>query len=271
MYQDIHLPANKGDIKMRYSYTILALLLAFVLTGCKGGDSPTQSSADVDPQAEQALKAMSDLLGNAKSFSFHAVGQMDEVVETGQLVQLSRESDVSVTRPSKLFVDTEGDDVSRLAWYNGGKLTVLDRVRNVSAAADVPNTIEAMLDFIIEEYGLTLPLADLLFSNPYETLTSNIQVGSYIGLNNVGDHSCHHLLFEQELIDWQIWIDAGQTPVPRKFVITYKQEPGQPGYSVIMDQWNLKPTFADDLFKPNPPAEAAQVQMNELLGTGQGE
>ena len=271
MYQDIHLPANKGDIKMRYSYTILALLLAFVLTGCKGGDSPTQSSADVDPQAEQALKAMSDLLGNAKSFSFHAVGQMDEVVETGQLVQLSRESDISVTRPSKLFVDTEGDDISRSAWYDRDKLTMLDKEQNEYASIGVPNTIEAMLDFIIEEYGLTLPLADLLFRNPYETLTSNIQVGTYIGLSNVGGHSCHHLLFEQELIDWQIWIDAGKTPVPRKFVITYKQEPGQPSYSGIMNKWNFKPSFANDLFKPDTPAKATQVQMNELLGTEQGE
>ena len=256
---------------MRYLCTTLMLLLTFVVTGCQGGDSPTKPSADVDPQAAQALKAMSDLLGNAKSFSFHAVGQMDEVAQTGQLVRLSRASDVSVTRPSKLFVETEGDDLSRSSWYDRDKLTVLDKEQDEYASIEVPNTIEAMLDFIIEEYGLTLPLADLLFRNPYETLTSNIQVGTYIGLSNVGGHSCHHLLFEQELIDWQIWIDAGQTPVPRKFVITYKQEPGQPGYSVIMDQWNLKPTFAGDLFKPNPPADARQVQMNELLGTGQGE
>ena len=257
---------------MRHACTTLVLLLSVImLTGCQNGDSPTQPSADVDPQAEKALKAMSALLDNAKSFSFHAVGQMDEVVETGQLVQLSRESDIRVTRPGKLFVETEGDDVSRSSWYNGGKLTVLDRERDEYASIGVPNTIEAMLDFIIEEYGLTLPLADLLFRNPYETLISNVQVGSYMGLVKVGDYSCHHLLFEQELIDWQIWIDAGQTPVPRKFVITYKQEPGQPGYSVIMDKWNFKPTFAGDMFKPNPPAGATQVQMNELLGTGQGE
>ena len=256
---------------MRYFCMTLVLLSVFALTGCQGSDSPTQASADIDPQAAQALKAMSDLLGNARSFSFHAVGQMDEVVETGQLVQLSRESDVSVTRPSKLFVDTEGDDVSRSAWYDRNKLTVLDKERNEYASTDVPNTIGDMLDFIIEEYGLTLPLADLLFPNPYETLTSNIQVGTYVGLSNVGDHSCHHLLFEQELIDWQIWIDVGQTPVPRKFVITYKLEPGQPSYSGIMDKWNFKPAFANDLFKSNPPAEARQVQMNELLGTGQGE
>ena len=257
---------------MRHACTTLVLLLSVVvLTGCQNGDSPTPPSADVDPQVQQALKAMSNLLGNAKNFSFHAVGQMDEVAQTGQLVQLSRESDVSVTRPSKLFVDTEGDDVSRSSWYDRDKLTVLDKEQNEYVSITVPSTIEAMLDFIIEEYGLTLPLADLLFRNPYETLTSNIQVGTYIGLSNVGGHSCHHLLFEQELIDWQIWIDAGQTPVPRKIVITYKQEPGHPSYSGIMDKWNLKPSFAKDLFKPDTPANAKQVQMNELLGTEEGE
>ncbi len=256
---------------MRYSYTILALLLVLALAGCQGSDSPTQPPADIDPQADQALKAMSNLLGNTKSFSFHAVGHMDEVAETGQLVQISRESDVSVTRPGKLLVETEGDDVSRSAWYSKGRLTVLDNTDNVYTTTDVPNTIGDMLDFIIEEYGLTLPLADLLYSNPYKTLTSSVQLGSYIGLVKVGDYSCHHLLFEQELIDWQIWIDAGQTPLPRKFVITYKQELGQPGYSVTVDRWNLKPAFADDRFDPDLPADAEQVHINELLGTEQGE
>jgi hypothetical protein len=249
----------------------LVLLLIFGLAGCQGSDSPRQSSADVDPQADQVLKSMSNLLGKTKSFSFRAVGYMDEVAETGQLVQISRESDVSVTRPGKLLVETEGDDVSRSAWYSKGRLTVLDNTDNVYVSTDVPNTIEAMLDFIIDEYGLTLPLADLLFSNPYKTLTSNVQLGSYIGLGQVGDHSCHHLLFEQEMIDWQIWIDAGQSPVPRKFVITYKQEPGQPGYSVTMEKWDFNPTFANDLFEPDPPDDATEVQMNELLGTGEGE
>ena len=27
--------------------------------------------------------------------------------------------------------------------------------------------------------------------------------------------------FQQEVIDWQVWIDAGEVPVPRKVVITY--------------------------------------------------
>ncbi len=257
---------------MRHACTTFVLLLSVVmLTGCQGSDSPTQPSADVDPQADQVLKAMSNLLGKTKSFSFRAVGYMDEVAETGQLVQISRESDVSVTRPGKLLVETEGDDVSRSAWYDRGKLTVLDNEQNEYAVIGVPNTIEAMLDFIIDEYGLTLPLADLLFSNPYKTLTSNVQVGSYMGLVKVGDYSCHHLLFEQELIDWQIWIDAGQTPVPRKIVITYKQEPGQPGYSVTMEKWDFRPSFAKDLFKPDTPANAKQVQMNELLGSEEGE
>ena len=35
---------------------------------------------------------------------------------------------------------------------------------------------------------------------------------------------CHHLAFEQATIDWQLWIDAGKDPLPRKLVITYKTE-----------------------------------------------
>ncbi len=252
-------------------HAALFLSMFCLLYVCVGCDSGAGLSAQIDPRANQALKDMSDTLGNAKAFSFHAEGVMDEETENGQLVQFSRESRIVAHRPNKLFADTKGDDVSRSVWYDGRKLTLLDKADNVYASTEVPSDIESMVDFIIEKHGLTLPLADLLFTNSYESLIANVQSGEYLGLHTANGHACHHLGFRQELIDWQIWIDAGNTPVPRKLVITYTQEPGHPHFSATLDDWNLSASISEGAFEFHPPADAKRLEMAELLDVDEGE
>ncbi|MHC4295014.1 MAG: DUF2092 domain-containing protein, partial [Planctomycetota bacterium] len=209
---------------LRFS-ALLTCAAVLVLAGCA-------ERANIEPRADQTLKSMCETVGDAESLSFHAEGFMDEELESGQQVQLCRKSKISLRRPNKLFVETEGDDLSRSVWYDGKSLTVLDNIDNAYASVEVPGTIEDMLDFVIEQYGLTIPVADFLFRKPYESLTAELQSGRYVGRDVVGEDTCDHLAFRGEMVDWQIWIDAAGTPVPRKFVITYTQEDSHPHYSV---------------------------------------
>jgi hypothetical protein len=68
------------------------------------------------------------------------------------------------------------------------------------------------------------------------------------------------LSFEQESIDWQLWIDAGEKPLPRKLVIAYKTEDEVPQYSVIMGKWNLNADVPDELFVFEPPEGAERIE-----------
>ncbi len=52
-----------------------------------------------------------------------------------------------------------------------------------------------------------MPLAELLYSDVYEGLTKNVQAGFYFGMSEVDGVPCHHLVFVQESIDWQVWIE----------------------------------------------------------------
>ncbi len=58
-----------------------------------------------------------------------------------------------------------------------------------------------------------------------------VQRGEYLGIHEAAGVPCHHLAFEQATIDWQLWIDAGKDPLPRKLVITYKTEDEVPQYT----------------------------------------
>jgi hypothetical protein len=42
-------------------------------------------------------------------------------------------------------------------------------------------------------------------------------------------------------VDFQVWIAQGSEPLPRRIVITYKDENGQPQFRADFSNWNLAP------------------------------
>ena len=104
-----------------------------------------------------------------------------------------------------------------------------------------------------------MPIADFVYENPYEILIENIDSGYVLGRHAVDGHMCHHLAFRQLAIDWQIWIEDGPRPVPRKLIITYREEPGAPQYTARFLSWDFAPRLSDHYFEFDPPADADQI------------
>ena len=73
-----------------------------------------------------------------------------------------------------------------------------------------------------------------------------------------GSRERRHLAFRQEFIDWQIWI-AEEDNLPRKIVITYKEQPGHPQYTAFLKNWNLSAQTSDSAFVLTPPAQAKKT------------
>jgi hypothetical protein len=249
----------------RSSLSCGALLLAIATSMSAGCASPPARVREIDAKADPILKQMCDLMDGAKTFHCRVRATMDRPVETGQLAQFHRTSDITAVRPDRLYAVTDSDDGKWSIWYRGRTLTVLDRETNRYATETVPGRTDQMLDYMAEHYDLIVPMADLLAGKTYDALLANVQSGSYVGLHTVGDLTCHHLLFRQENIDWQIWIDAGKQPLPRKLVITYTQEPNQPQYVAVMDNWDLAPAVSEATFTFTLPAGAKSVPMSDLV------
>ena len=255
---------------------IWMLPLAALLLLAGGCAAPTagpreDSAAGVDPKAAETLKQMGDLMAGAKAMFCRVQALIDRQQDTGQLVQFSRTTEITAVRPDRLYAKTIADDGAWAAWYDGKTLTLLARGPNTYATEQVPGRIGEMLDTMADKYDLVMPMADLLVPDVRESLLANVDAGFYMGIRSVGDRKCHHLLFRQENIDWQIWIDADGQPLPRKLVITYKLEPGQPQYVATFDDWNLSPTVSAETFAFSAPAGAEAVTMPSLLGKEAGE
>ena len=217
----------------------------------------------VDPRADEILRKMSALLAGTPRFAMEAEETFDEVSENAPRLQLTNVRRVGVERP-RFAADATGDTLNRAAWYDGRTLTVLDKARNLYLSVEKPGTIDTALDAIADDYGVVVPLSDLFYSDPYTTLMEGVLYGEYQGLHQAAGTLCHHLAFSQDAIDWQIWIDAGEQPLPRKLVITYVDEPGTPQYSAVIRRFTLDPKFPDGLFHFEAPEGAQPISESEV-------
>lgn len=255
---------------------LVLLPVFFALSGCdSSGPSPGTASKEppaaanagpaIEKKADDALRAMSNLLSAAQTFRFNINAMIDEETADGKEIQVERKSRILVRRPDAVASDVQGDKGAWLFRYHGKTLSVMSKDHGKYATVEVPSTIDKMLDFLFDNYDLTIPVADLAFPNPYAAMTEDVESGVYVGLHEVEGHSCHHLLFTQKNVDWQIWVDAGDKPLPRKLVITQKNEPGEPQYTAVLSGWDLAATAADSEFEFKAPAGAKAIDMAALL------
>jgi hypothetical protein len=220
----------------------------------------------VDPRADELVRKMSELLASSKAFALEAEEVYDEVPDDVPRTQLTNRRHVAVRRPDRAVGDAAGDAVNRSFWYDGKTLSLLNKEQNVYTTASVPPTIDAAIDAALERTEMVLPLTDFLYEDVYAHLMGSVQRGVYLGIHEAGGVACHHLSFEQESIDWQIWIDASDLPLPRKLVIAYKTEDEVPQYSVTFLKWNLKADLPEELFRFEAPEGAVRI---ELPGPGE--
>jgi hypothetical protein len=68
-----------------------------------------------------------------------------------------------------------------------------------------------------------------------------------------------HLAFRNAEVDWQIWIQQGDRPVPRKLVVTSKRMPGSPQFVTVLSDWQTAPAITDTTFSFVPPKGAQKI------------
>lgn len=227
--------------------------------------SPDTPTRVLDARADDILKAMSTFIAATERFAFEAEETYDELPGGAPRMLLSNVRRIAVERPRRFFADVEGDSLNRSVWLDGKAVFTLDKPTLTYSTFESPGTIDATIDTLIDKYGLNIPLAELFYTNAYNVLTEQVTYSRYLGLHRAAGVPCHHLVFSQPTIEWQIWIEAGEQPLPRKMVVTYVREPGEPQYIATITKWNLMPTFPEGLFSFDVPEGAERVDASALI------
>jgi hypothetical protein len=215
----------------------------------------------IEPQALRLLKASTDFLGSQQQFSLDTRGSLEVVLHSGQKIQFDHTARQSIQRPNKLRAERVGALSEQVIVYDGRSLTLYNPIDNVYSVIPVPDTLEAMLDYARTSLDLVAPAGDLIFKDAYAVLTADVLSGFVVGKSIIEGVRCDHLAFRAPHVDWQIWIQDGAQPLPRKIVLTTRDMANAPQFSVTITKWDLQPRFVDPTFTFSPPPGAKRVDL----------
>lgn len=213
----------------------------------------------IDPEATSALKKMTDYIGGLEAFSMDTYNMLEEVLDSGQKIQFSFASAVTIKRPNQLRAERVSESTDQMVVYDGKTISIYNAGDNYYAEAEAPDNLDDALHFARESLGMVPPSGDMVFSNAYELLTANITSAGMVGASWVNGVKCVHLAFRSPLVDWQIWIADGDRPLPYKYVLTTMDDPAFPQYIVLIDNWETSAKVDDGFFEFEAPEGAIEI------------
>lgn len=226
-----------------------------------GGTSAPASGVRIDPRADAALHRMSDYLARLKTFRVDTTSVDEKITTEDQKIQEIKESKIAVKRPGNLRIDRVGPNGHAVFCYDGKRFSFYNFEKNVYAVAPAPAALDAAIDEARDRLHIDAPGGDLLVSNTYDALIDGVTVGRYIGLEPLGSVKAHHLAMTKGDVDYQIWIQDGPEAVPLRYVITSKDMPGQPQFTIDLRNWQPSAPISDDTFDFTAPAGASRVDL----------
>jgi len=222
-----------NDPRTRYPLAVVSrtMLAAAICVG-----ATVVAHAD-EAAAKKLLKAMTDYMSSQKAVSFNYDSGFEVVTKDEQKLALLGSGSVTLNRPDKLRFTRSGGFADIEILFDGKMLTLLGKNDNVYAQAEAPGTVDQLVNDLQEKFKRPIPAADLLLTNAYDELTSDVIDVKDLGSGVIGGVECDYLAFRKQEVDFQIWVAQGDKPYPCRFTITSRKVPGGPQYSIQVRDW----------------------------------
>jgi hypothetical protein len=130
--------------------------------------------------------------------------------------------------------------------------------------APVTGSIDSVIDQLRDKFHRQLPGADLLVSNVYDALMTDVTDVKDLGSGVIDGKECDHLAFRAKDTDWQIWIAQGEQPYPCRYVITSKTVDQSPQFTLTVRDWKASTSASASDFSFKPPAGATKIDIKDL-------
>lgn len=255
------------------SLLILGGMLA--LAGTPAAQAQEQTAAPavapedaVDPQAVEALKRMSAYLTSLNTFKLTSTAAIDVVTNENQKVQMDSVTVYQVKKPG-IAISFNSDMKQRQYLYDGKQFTIFAPAMGYYATVPAPATNREFLQELYEKTGIELPLEDLFrWADEDQSDINSLTSAFNVGTATIDGARTDHWAFRSNDFDWELWIEQGDRPLPRKIVITDRTDPTLPSFTARL-AWEENPTLnpADFTYVPGP--DAIPIQIASATGAGQ--
>ena len=222
------------------------------------------SPALAEDDAARILKAMTDYTAGQKSISATFDSDIEVITPDLQKLQFTSSGQIRLERPDKLRIKRTGGYTDVDLVFDGKTVSLYGNNAKAYVQADAAGTIDQLIDRLQSTAGGAMPGTDLLLSNSFDELTATVIEARHIGQGVIDGVECEHLAFRGVDTDWQIWIESGARPIPRKYVITSKTLAGAPQYSLKIKEWKTDVPAEADTYVFKPPADAKKVDLDAL-------
>jgi hypothetical protein len=242
----------------------LARTMARLATVVAIAGAPASAAWADEGEAKTILKAMADYVSRQENLSLKYDTDIEVVTPDVEKIQFSASGEVTMSRPNKFRISRTGGYADVELVSDGSTVTVHDSGGKRFAQVSGSGSFDEVVDRLRTEASLELPGADLLLSKPYDELMAGVLESKHIGRGVIEGVECEHLAFRNLETDWQIWVEVGERPLPRKYVITSKAVGAAPQYTLRLRDWKTGGTLAPDAFAFKPPAGSSGVAITLL-------
>src|SRR5262245_53884644 len=251
---------RRGYMKTRaVLFATLASVLVAALTG-----APARTQAQ-ERDAKPILKAMSDYVSSQKTIELTFDSDIEVITAQLEKIQFTNSGEVLLSRPDKLRAHRVGGYADVALFFDGKTASVFGRRINGYAQFGAPGSVDQLIEALRAGHGIALPGADLLLSNSYDALVGGVKEARHVGRGVIDGRECEHLAFRNYDTDWQLWVEVGEKPIPRKLVITSKALNNAPQYTLRVKSWMTGVQPPPDAFAFVPPTGAKQLSSDALI------
>ena len=249
---------------------------------------PPQPRATVDPEARKALDGFGKYVVGLQGFSV-VVDVKLQVVQNGNTNAIDFAQKLQAERPNKLSFSVESDAGGGLLLSDGKETAAYINSFGKYLVDETPETWEGIFRSplatgVISPGNATIVTLALLSSDPAAGLLSTAESVKSGGIVTVDDTKCHLIEATGKELDWKLWLDAGEKPIPRQFVPDLaktfaKMAKARGGNAALANlqvtntatykDWVENPKFAADTFVFTPPEGAVKAEsLADIVGGG---
>jgi len=225
-----------------------------------GFSSAAFGQSGIAPRADEVLKSVQTYMSGLDSLLIMAETSEETVYGDTHKLQFAGSLKLGIQQPAQFFSEQHADYENRSTYLNDGTFTVFDEDVNVYAQTSAPGSLNEVFARLHANYGISPPGGELFSGKAYELLVETASKVIYVGVGNVNGEACHHIAGVLENMDWQLWIRKEGDPELCKYVVTDRDVPMAPQFSMTFMEWKANVDLSDQNFEFNAPADAEAIE-----------
>ncbi len=218
-----------------------------------------------EPDATELVQRVSAEIASLNAFVVRGDAYADARLDAGQIIEHSSEVTLRLRRePGSIRISNRSAEDTKEIYFNDGAVNVYSTAENFYAHAEIPQGVESMLDFVVDDIGIESPMLDLVAADVADHLLTDMESIAYLGTSLIRNKVYHHVGIRYPDTDVQVWIASEGRPLPGKLAISSKWEGGAPRF-VAFFEWDTDPEFARNTFTFDPPDGAIQIDFADRV------